>query len=273
MPKPKAMHPIHLDKEKETLLITLYAKALDTHLKQPILNDIKAKAITNRIEYNFEKLNHSGSNHLMVIRAKQLDTWLEAFLKRHSEAVVLNLGCGLDTRISRINPPSSVSWFDVDFPEVIDVRRHFYSDQDNYKMMPSSVTDNDWLAAIPHDKPTMVIAEGILEYLTEEDVQTLFHRLTAHFPQGQIAFDVMNSFAITSGKEDLKKTTGAEHTWAVDTIQRVDQLNPKLTRKTCISVLRSPYTHKLPIKYRLLYRLFSLVPSFKNMIRVLLYEF
>jgi len=118
MAGPNKTHKIHLTEEKETLLITLQAKALDSRSKHPILNDKKAEAILRMLDYDFEKINQFG-NEIMVMRAKQMDTWLEAFIGQHPDATVLNLGCGLDTRINRIQPPSTVSWYDVDFPEVI----------------------------------------------------------------------------------------------------------------------------------------------------------
>lgn len=268
-PKP---HKMFLEKEMETLLITLHAKALDSRSKNTILHDKKAAEIASLIDYDFEKVNGFGNN-LMVIRAKKLDTWLEEFLERYPNATVLNLGCGLDTRVSRIIPPSTVRWYDVDFPEVMEIRKHFYSNQNGYEMISSSITELDWLEQIPRTNPVMVIAEGVLEYLTESEVKELLNRITSFFPHGQIAFDVMNSFAIQSGKESLKETTGAEHKWMVDDVRQVDQLNSKLKRNAAVSIFKSRYIHKLPLKERYLYAAMGFIPSFRNMMRLLSYKF
>ena len=270
--KDNKTHEIHLKNEMETLLITLYAKALDNRSKNPILNDVKAEELLGRIDYDFEKLKGFG-NEIMVIRAKQFDMWLNEFLETNPNSIVLNLGCGLDTRISRINPPSTVNWFDLDFPDVIELRKLFYSNQEGYQMISSSVTEFNWLEQLPRDKPVMILAEGILEYLTEDDVQELLNRLTHHFSNGQIAFDVMNAFAINSGKKNLKETTGAEHKWVVDNIQDVDQLNVNLKRIAMQSIFKSKYIHKLPLNSRLIYAVLCILPSFKNMMRLLLYKF
>jgi O-methyltransferase involved in polyketide biosynthesis len=192
-------HKINLKEEKETLLITLQAKAKDSYSKHPILNDKKAAEILQMINYDFEKLSHFG-NEIMVIRAKQFDTWLQEFIKVNPNATILNLGCGLDTRIARINPPSTVKWFDVDFPEVIELRTSFFTNKEGYEMIPSSVTDTNWLEKIPKYRPTMIIAEGMLEYLSEDEVKELLNRLTSYFPEGQITFDVMSSFNICREK-------------------------------------------------------------------------
>ncbi|WP_374718142.1 class I SAM-dependent methyltransferase [Neobacillus sp.] len=265
-------HKINLTKEMETLLITLQAKAKDSFSKHSILHDKKAADILQMIDYDFEKLSHFG-NEMMVIRAKQLDTWLQEFIKKQPDAIVLNLGCGLDTRIVRINPPSTIQWFDVDFPEVIDLRKSFFSNQKGYEMIPSSVTDPNWLEKISNNRPTMIIAEGILEYLSKDEVKVLLNRLTNYFPQGQIAFDVMSSFAVHSGKDRLKETTGAVHKWTVDHINDVDKLDSKWNRVANLSILKSKYAHKLPLKTRFLYYVMAMIPSFRNMIRLLLYKF
>ena len=265
-------HKINLTEEKETLLITLQAKAKDSHSKHPILNDKKAAEILRMINYDFEKLSHFG-NEMMVIRARQLDTWLQDFIKKHPNAMVLNLGCGLDTRIERINPPSTVNWFDIDFPEVIELRKSFYTNQEGYEMISSSVTEPNWLKQIPKNKPVIIIAEGMLEYLSEEEVKDLFNRLTSHFQKGQITFDIMSSFAVNSGKDRLKETTGAVHKWTADDINDVDKLDAKLKRVTNLSIFKSKYIHKLPLKTRLLYSAMCMIPSFRNMMRLLVYKF
>ncbi|WP_433747948.1 class I SAM-dependent methyltransferase [Falsibacillus pallidus] len=269
----KNNHKISLEKEQETLLITLYAKAIDSRLENSILHDEKASEIQNLIDYDFEKFNTYDNGKVMVLRAKQFDDWIVEFLDFNPSAVIVNLGCGLDTRVSRINPGQGVRWFDVDFPEVIKVRKLFFSNGSSYEMIESSVTDEGWLCHVPQDKPVMVVAEGILEYLTEEEVKTLFNRITSYFSKGQISFDVMNTFAIQSGKDSLKQSTGAEHKWAIDDTSEVDKLFPILKKMNDLSVFSTRYVRKLPWKLQLLYRLMRLIPSFRNMIRLLRYQF
>ncbi len=264
------VHKVNLTGEKETLLITLYAKALDSRSKHPILGDKKADEMVSMIDYDFQRLTGFGNGNVMVVRAKQLDEWVREFLRSNPDAVVLNLGCGLDTRISRIDPSSRVSWFDVDYPEVIEERRKFYSDREGYQMLESSVTGEGWLESVPGGRPAMAIAEGLVEYLTEEEVKTLLKRVADHFPRGQVVFDVMNSFAIQSGRSRLKERTGAEHKWAVDDVSEVDRLDPRLRRISNTSLFGSKY---LPSVYRVAFGTASIAPRFRNMIRLLRYEF
>ena len=262
---------IQLTEEKETLFITLYAKALDYRAKRSILHDRKADEIFKTIDGDFTKYKGFG-NIVTVVRARHFDEWIKEFIADNADAVVLYLGCGLDTRVTRIGP-TKAGWFDVDYPEVIALRKTFYSDTDGYKMIASSVTGTSWLAQIPSDRPTLIIAEGLLEYLASEEVKVLLNRLTDYFHHGQVIFDVMNTFAIQSGREKLKKTTGAVHKWAVDDTREVDKLNARLKRMEDVSLFESPFMRKLPFGLRWLLRFASLAPRFKSMIRLMRYRF
>jgi O-methyltransferase involved in polyketide biosynthesis len=264
---------IRLTAVQETLLITLYAKAIDNRSRNPILHDAKADELVGMIDYDFTKLNSWGNDNLIVVRAKQYDDWIQEFIRSNPVCVVLNLGCGLDTRITRINPPATVSWFDLDFPDVIQLCRNFYIDRPGYRMIESSINGTIWLEESPTGQPTLIVAEGVLEYLTGEEVKLLLNRLTDHFSHGQLAFDVMNSFAIESAKSAKDEPTAGLHKWEVNEIQEVDNWNPKMKRERAISIFRSPYIGKLPIGYHLLYRSMALVPQFRNMIRLLRYQF
>jgi hypothetical protein len=83
----------------------------------------------------------------------------------------------------------------------------------------------------------------------------------------------MNSFAIESGKESLKEVIGAEHRWAVDDTNEVDQLNGKMKKIADLSIFESTFISQLPLKYRFIYALMYRISNFRNMIRLLLYRF
>ena len=263
---------IYLTEEKETLFITLYAKAFDSRSQRPILNDSAAAELLDKIDLDLSKYNDFG-NILIVTRAKQFDEWIKEFIKSNSHGVIVYLGCGLDTRISRINPPDTISWFDIDYPDVMQLRKKFFVNRNGYTMIESSLTDPGWMQQIPTSRRTLIIAEGVLEYIDANDVKTLFNRLLNCFEHGELVFDVMNSFAIKSGKQKLKKTTGAEHKWAVDDLNEVDHFNKRLKRISVISVFKTPYTKKLPFSYRVIIGVMGLFPAFRNMMRFLRYRF
>jgi O-methyltransferase involved in polyketide biosynthesis len=178
-----------------TNLVTLYLRAYESRSPRPILGDHAAAEAVDRIDYDFKRIHRAaqpwGNQFLVALRAKKLDDWTTDFLRRHPDAVVLHLGCGLDTRAFRINPPMGVQWFDLDQPGVIELRRKLYDETDAYRMIGSSVTDPGWLDQIPTGRPTAVVAEGLLMYLTKREVRELLARLTDRFGNGELLFDAL----------------------------------------------------------------------------------
>ena len=267
-----ATENIILTEEKETLFIPLYGKAMDYRSKKPVLNDSMANDIVKKIGIDFTKHKRFGSS-ISAVRAKQYDEWTKDFIAKNKNAVVVHLGCGLDARITRTQPSSSITWFDVDYPEVITLRKQFYSETDEYKMTASSITAPNWLETIPANRPALIIAEGVFEYLSEEEVKTLLNRLTDYFSHGQIAFDVMSSSAVKNRKEKLEKTTGAVNKWAIDDISEMDKLNPKLKRIDVTPLFKSVFIIQLPWMFRFIISLLTVFPKYKNAMRLLRYDF
>jgi O-methyltransferase involved in polyketide biosynthesis len=94
-----AKEKVSLTKEQETLLIPLYAKAQDN----PLFNDEKAQQILASVEYDFQQLKVPQKTAVMLqIRAKQLDAYTRQFITAHPNALILHLGCGLDSRCERL---------------------------------------------------------------------------------------------------------------------------------------------------------------------------
>ena len=252
-----------------TNLCTLYLRACESHLQQPILGDRAAAEAVDRIDYDFARLRRSvlpwGTQFLVALRAKQLDAWSHDFLARHPDAVVLHLGCGLDTRVFRLRPARKVQWFDVDVPQVIDLRRKLYDDSDGYRMIGSSVTDPGWLEQVPADRPALVVAEGLLMYLTETQVRELLERLTDRFSIGELLADLLSPWGprlskiVTSGIVKSASRDGHEFM----------EWNPRFNLLETVDIIDST---KIPLKpQRALYRLVGAVPVFRNYDR--LYRF
>ena len=96
-------------------------------VENSILGDTFADEIVQKIDFDFKKLHlPSGGAITLPMRAKHLDGWTREFLAAHPSATVLNLGCGLDSRVFRIDPPATVRWYDVDLPDVIELRKRLY---------------------------------------------------------------------------------------------------------------------------------------------------
>lgn len=211
-----------------TNLVTLYLRAYESRSHRPVLGDKAAADAVDRIDYDFKRIHRSSlpvsNQYLVALRAKALDDWCADFLRRHPDAVVLHLGCGLDGRAFRLAMPHSVSWFDIDQPGVIELRRRLYEDTERYRTIGSSVTDPTWLEQIPTGRPTLVVAEGLLMYLTEQQVRQLLQRLTDRFDCGEMQFDTLSALAPLLSK----LFTRGIIKWGIRDARQLETWNPRL---------------------------------------------
>ncbi len=259
-------------KERETLLATLYGRALDARSRDPILGDTMASSTVDRIDYDFGRLKMTPSlARNVAVRAKHFDNWARAFLANHPRATVVHLGAGLDTRLWRIDPGPDVLWFDVDYPDVVELRHELYPE---HQTIGSSVTEPGWETQIPADRPTLLLAEGLSMYLTPDGGHALFRRLTDHFGQGELAFDSFNSLAIKLQKRNPPvRASGATLIWAIDDPHEIEQANPRLHLVEALQALYAPGTQRLTFGYRLVAQLVRPFKRMRNLSFYLRYRF
>ena len=148
---------------EDSLLLTLYCRALDNRLSKPILSDATADEIVRKLDYDFGQFKVNKNFILNVaLRAKKLDEVASVFIRHHPDAVGLDLGAGLDTRMIRVAAPTTVDWYDVDYPAVVAVRERLIPDRVNAHNIGADVTDPDWLSTVPGDRPAVIVADGLM---------------------------------------------------------------------------------------------------------------
>jgi hypothetical protein len=99
---------------QESLFLTLCGRALDYRSPHPILADTMADEIVRKLDYDCDKFRLSASPIINIaLRTKKLDEVALTLVARHPDAVALDLGAGLDTRMFRVAPPSTVDWYDI----------------------------------------------------------------------------------------------------------------------------------------------------------------
>jgi O-methyltransferase involved in polyketide biosynthesis len=260
----------------ETMLATLYARALDARGRRPILGDGAAADAVARIEYDFRRTGIDRSTAAGVaMRAKLLDDWTSDFLARHPSATVLHLACGLDTRAQRMAFGPGVRWVDVDLPSVAVLRERLLDvPSGDYRLVHASVTADGWWDEVPADRPVVAVFEGLSMYLTEDEVRGLVRRVVGRFPAGELLFDVYGSMGIRLQKlVPAVRNAGATMHWGLDDPAVVSGWADGLT---CVDAVRSvelPQIATEPLHARLPLRIMALVPGFKDVGRILRYRF
>lgn len=248
---------VRLDKEKETLLVPLYYRALESHTQTPIVVDNKAVCVINQVEYDFSRLKIPRKTCVtLCMRAKQFDRYVTEFLSTRPSGTVVQLGCGLDSRFDRVDN-GRVEWYDLDFPEVIELRKRFYNESERHHLIPLSVTDLAWADALQSGQaPFLVIAEGLLMYLRESEVKSLFLKLQEAVPGCQIAFDCFNSLTAKSiGRHPSIRITGASVHWGIDDAHEIEKWNEGIRLDSEWFFAQSEDITKLSPIYRALFTL------------------
>ena len=257
------------------MLATLYAKALDADARRPILGDQYAKAAVARIDYDWETTTITPRRAPSVaVRTAHFDNWVRQFLAVHAQAVVLHVGCGLDARVYRVDPGPEVWWYDIDYPEVIELRQRVYPGRVNYRMRPASVTDASWLAEIPADRPILFIAEGLTMYLTKDDGLALLRRVVDRFGSGELQFDAFNTFGIrTQVINAVVRRSGSKLHWGIDGPGDILDAVPGLRLLAWESVFDSVTFDLVSPAVRWLGRAFGAVPVLRTMAQYHRYAF
>lgn len=266
---------VHLTKEKETLLATLYAKALDSRNPNPILGDKYADEVARKIDYDFTRIHAKFGEVTVPIRAKHFDEWTREFLAANPTSIVLHLGCGLDSRVFRIDPPATVQWYDVDYPEVIELRKRLFPERRDYTLIGSSVTDLKWLDQIPRDQHVLVVAEGLTYYLPEKEGIALFNRIVERFPHGEFIFDAFSRLMIKlCGPVATFRVAGVSLRWGIDDPRELEKQVPRLKLVTEADFRNKPeIIARWPWTQSKIYRLVCRITFVKRMTQVLRYRF
>jgi len=163
-------------------------RAIESERRDALFHDVLARKLTGdkgkellaclqmTDEFNFE----------MVMRTKVIDDLIYQIVRSHSD-VVLNLAAGLDTRPYRLDLPSQLRWIEADYPGVVQYKNKTLADDKpmcQLERRPVDLSDDkarrDLLRQVNGEtRQGTVITEGILGYLTEENVEALARDLHA----------------------------------------------------------------------------------------------
>jgi O-methyltransferase involved in polyketide biosynthesis len=189
----------------ETLLVPLYCRAVETRRPDALMRDANAVALVEQIDYDFSRIKLQAHDWVAIIlRVRQVDSMARDFLVRHPDAVIMHIGCGLDTRFERLDN-GLLEWYDLDLPGVIDLRRQLVPAKERCHTIAASVFDDAWIESVTvyGSRPFLFIAEGVLPYFEEARVKALLLTLQRCFPAAGIIFDFMTPFALRTNNLQL----------------------------------------------------------------------
>ena len=266
---------------EETALLTEYARALDSRSPRSILGNTLADEVVGKIDYDFASLGANPSVVCLVaLRARMLDERIRAFTTEHPHAVVVDLGAGLSSAVFRVDPPPTVDWYNIDLPTVIGLRDALLPRRDRSYSVPASVIEPDWAATIPADRPTMVFADGLFAFLSEQAVITVLRSVTQHFGSGVLAFNDYGPVSRVNrfiGKLLTSRKANSPHNqWdfpGFKDARHPETWNPDVKLMEEASVMHEPEAALFPPGLRLASRLATHIPAIARKGRVLQYRF
>jgi methyltransferase (TIGR00027 family) len=264
----------------------LSSKAIQSQWKNPILRDPWAEEAMRHIDYDMSQTLKGVASWgmwkeigctIIATRAATFDLLTSRYLSDHPDATVLHVGCGMDSRVYRLDPPATVDWFDVDYPDVIDLRRQLFPERDaastgRYHLIGAPLSDLRWLDDVPRGRPALLIAEGTLMYLSEAEVKALLNAVAGRFPGGQMIFDVVHPVILKRVGSNVGGT-GATYKWSLDDPQDIKRLEPKLELIKEFRPSEQVAFSRFPLWWRAQYRVMELNSTLRRMNRTVVYQF
>ncbi|MBW9095691.1 class I SAM-dependent methyltransferase [Microbacterium jejuense] len=252
---------------ERSALLPILSRARDAEHADPILGDTWACRVRDGLDVDWEALGLPQKEAFTVaMRGRHLDDWVRQFLAVHPDAVVVDLGAGLDDRSHRIMPGPDVDWFDIDFGQILDLRRRLSGDgrAENVHELAVDATSAEWVSRLPADRPLVIVADGFFPFLRPDDSAAVVHRLIDHAPEGEL---LMNGY--TTLAQRLMPRVRAIRDLGIDISGGTafddphvpEQWHPRLRLVERIMLSRSPYVAQTSAGLRASILMMNLLPG------------
>ena len=207
-----------MNEVNKTLFIPLYGKALISRMGI-ILQDKKAEEIWDAEGFALRgKAKSKWLAYNMAIRARIYDDWAAEQLRLYPDALVLHIGCGLDSRCQRIQAPYT-QWIDADLPDVIDVRKNYFAETSAYSMIALDASKPEEVRKLPDAERIIVIMEGVSMYLTNDALIQFFAALQAKYKAVHVLLDIYTVFGAKASKyKNPINEVGVTQVYGIDDI-------------------------------------------------------
>ena len=195
----------------ETLLINLYFRSKENQETTPILKDEFSGDVVGKIDYDFAKFDRSTLSRVgTVIRARFFDDCILKFTREHPDAVIVQVGAGLDTRPLRLAPVCpEATFYDLDLPDVIALRDKLVPKAPRNYSLACSMLETAWMDELARKhagEEFVFVLEGVSMFFEKPIFREFFLNLAARF-SGLVLVDLLNDFAtkMNTRKHDTLK--------------------------------------------------------------------
>ena len=225
---------IELGKVQETLLLPLWGRATETQKEHPKIIDKKAAEIIEKIDYDFTTISRNInwiSQLAWVARSKHIDAMISRFGETHPEGTVINIGCGLDTTYERMGD-NKLKFIDLDLPDVVELRKHFFKDDERRKTIACSFLDFNWIKEVDVRGNVLFIAAGVLYYFDENQVKAFFTFLADNFKNCYLFFDSASPLGVKVANKKVIEGGGMDKAailkWGVKKAKQIETWDKRI---------------------------------------------
>ena len=173
-----------------TTLWTLHNRGSEAKRSDGVIRDPWAVTLLDAIDYDYRKFGKPNQSH--GLRAVAFDAAARIYLGTHAGASVVALAEGLQSsfwRLERTGVIDGSTWYSVDLPPVMDLRRQLLPRDDRIVELAQSALDRSWMDRVDSSRGVFITAEGLLMYLEPSDALGLIRDCAARFPGGRMMFD------------------------------------------------------------------------------------
>jgi len=224
---------------QETLLIPLAARSIASS-RYPNLDfsdDISVETLKS-LKADTDRFTSNRSSMMgCILRAKWFDNVARQFLAQNTNGLCVSLGSGLDARALRIGIDRypNAKWIDIDFPDVIKIRKEVIPQNPQVEHLAHDITDIAWMNLLPwaDNQPALFLSEGVFMYLLPEEGKKLITSLGAKADEKsaytELAADYASPLMVkSSNKHPTVSKTQARFRWGIKKPTQLLNLDQKL---------------------------------------------
>ena len=198
---------------EDTLFVPMLGRIYATEKFPHILNDQKALSLKSRLPAKLKGQDTQTQYTLMAsaVRSTNMDRYIQDFMRRKPDGIVVQLGCGLETTFFR-NDNGKTLWYELDLPAVVDYRKQLLGTSDRDRCFAADAFGEEWIQKIRAEHPTaplLVTASGLYYYFEEKTVLQLFKNL-AKYGDIELLFDTVNHSGMKRMSKYMKQVGHAD---------------------------------------------------------------
>ncbi len=175
----------------------VWARGLLTQRFSKIFSDNEVVKLAEKLGIQHKAISAQYNTYgkaVMLERILAIDERVRQFIRRYADGIVVNVGAELDTMFSRVDN-GRIKWYNVDLPEVIDLRRKYLDSRDREQNIDKSIFDYSWLDEIKkkQNQAMLFVCCDVMKYFDKSRLKEFLDIIWTKFPGSEIVFDVKNS--------------------------------------------------------------------------------